>query len=221
MNAAYIAKIKLFLILFIIPAYLFSQNTNKTFRDTTKQTNDSSETAEEKSGEKTIQQRTDTLQLFGDETRYVNVMKITYNSVIYTETGKTTLKRIDKDSVHKILYNWGRVETLNESPPIIGERYDWRKVKILNNKNETDSLYRVEKIQARAEGSNRGYDTPKSLETRAKIIIKKKAANVNAKYVLITNKTVTIAFGEIPSATLEGIAYTDEKREKQHNSQQQ
>ncbi|MGM0530658.1 MAG: hypothetical protein ACQER7_04845, partial [Bacteroidota bacterium] len=112
-------------------------------------------------------------------------------------------------------YNWGRIETLNESPPKYPGSYDWRKVKILENKNNTQGLNKVKEIQAKAESSSRGYDTPKSLEMRAETILKKKAANVNAQYVLITNKTVTISFGELPSATLKGIAYSEEKKENE------
>ena len=144
-------------------------------------------------------------------------MKITYDSIIYTEAGETKLKRLAKDKINKIIYNWGRVEILNENPPKYPGRYDWRKVQIIRNKNNTKGLFKVKKIEAKAEGSSRGYDTPKSLETRAKVILKKKAANVNAQFVLITSKTVTIAFGELPSATLKGIAYTNKKKEDQED----
>jgi hypothetical protein len=200
--SACITNIRLLLILFILPAFLSAQEKN-----------DSSKTNGEQSPEKVKKQRSDTIQLFEKEPMYVNVLKITYDSIIYTEPGETELRRLGKDHVNKIVYNWGRVEILNEKPPKYPERYNWRKVEILENKNKTKGLYMVEKIEAKAEGSSRGYDTPKSLEMRAKVILRKKAANINAKYVLITSKTVTIAFGELPSATIKGIAYTDEKPE--------
>ena len=208
--SAYTTKIKLLLILVIIPVFLSAQENN-----------DSSETNGEQSPEKEKKQRTDTVQLFDKDPMYVNVLKITYDSIVYTEPGETELRKLGKDHVNKIIYNWGRVEILNESPPKYPERYDWRKVDILENKNKTKGLYEVERIEAKAEGSSRGYDTPKSLEMRAKVILRKKAANINAKYVLITSKTVTIAFGELPSATLKGIAYTDEKPENREEEDQE
>lgn len=215
MDAAYlITRIKLCLVLFIVPYCLFAQNTNQIDRDTIKKTNDS-EITEKKPTDKEKKQRTDTVQLFEEDPLHVNVLKITYDSIIYTEPGETDLKRLDKDKVNKVIYNWGRVETINESPPKYPGSYDWRKVEILKNKNNTEGLYKVKEIQAKAEGSSRGYDTPKSLEMRAEIILKKKAANVNAQYVLITNKAVTIAFGELPSARLKGIAYSKEKKENE------
>lgn len=203
-------KIKLFLLLVIIPAYLFSQQTEENSRDTTGHPLDSSKTKEKNTSGKTEKPRIDTVKLFNADPMYVNVLKITSDSIIYTEPGETNLKKLDKQRVHKIRYEWGRVETVNESPPKYPERYDWRKVEILENKKKTQGLFEIENIQAKAKGSPRGFDTPKSIELRARAILKKKAANVNAQYVLITNKIITIAFGEMPSATLKGIAYSKE-----------
>ena len=130
--SAYTTKIKLLLILVIIPVFLSAQENN-----------DSSETNGEQSPEKEKKQRTDTVQLFDKDPMYVNVLKITYDSIVYTEPGKTELRKLGKDHVNKIIYNWGRVEILNESPPKYPERYDWRKVDILENKNKTKGLYEI------------------------------------------------------------------------------
>ncbi|MBS3768923.1 MAG: hypothetical protein V5A47_00710 [Bacteroidales bacterium] len=217
---AYCFKITLLLLLFMIPVYLFSQDTTNTSPDTLKQSTDSSETKDNKFTEEEKKQRADTIQMFEDDPMYVNVLKITYDSIIYTEVGDSDLRRLGKDRVHKIIYNWGRVETLNESPPKYPGRYNWRKVKILKNKNNTQGLYKVKEIQAKVEGSSRGYDTPKSLEMRAETILKKKAANINAQFVLITNKNITIAFGELPSATFKGIAYSKDKKVSQNGEEE-
>ena len=203
-----IKKIKLFLIIIILPFMALSQQPLEE--------NQSSDSVKQNTnkGEKNQpyqKRRTDTVYLFEGNQLNINVMKITYDSLIYTEAGESELKKIDKDKVHKIRYNWGKLEILNEKQPKILNRYNWRKVKILGSKNETEGLYMVDKVVAKAEGSSRGYDTPKSLENRAEVILKKKAANLNAKYVLITGKNVTIAFGEIPSATIKGIVYSDTK----------
>jgi hypothetical protein len=40
-------------------------------------------------------------------------------------------------------------------------------------------------------------------------VLRKKAANLNANYVLITKESVSAAFGEIPSVSLSAIAYSD------------
>jgi hypothetical protein len=95
------------------------------------------------------------------------------------------------------------------------ETIDWRKVKIVKKESNVLGMKKIKKIEATAKGSNQGYQTPKSLERNARIILRKKAAKLNANFILLTNKSVAVAFGEIPSATLYGVAYTDkEKPEK-------
>lgn len=171
---------------------------------------------------KNLQQiNTDTIYFFEREPMFVNVMKITYDSVIYREPETTRLKALGKDRINKIKYNWGRQEILNKKPPKKQQRYDWRKVKILKDKNRASQLYKVKEIKAKAEGSGRGYETPKSLESKARTILRKKAANVNARYVLITKKDIATAFGELPSASLSGIAYSEENHHQQEGSAQE
>ena len=157
--------------------------------------------------------RTDTIYLFDAQAMHVDVMKITFDSVLYRHPGETGLQALDKDIIHKIKYNWGKLEILNEKPKEPQKRLDWRKVEILNKPGQADDLFKVEEVTAKAKGSGRGYETPKSLENKARVILKKKAANLNAEYVLITNKTITTAFGEMPSATLTGMIYTREKKD--------
>ena len=167
---------------------------------------------------KTIQRPpTDTIYLFDREPMYVNVMKITYDSVLYRKGRQTGLQSLDKDRINRIKYNWGRLEILNKKPPKRQERYDWRKVRFLKNKRKASDMHPVKEIEAKAKGSGRGYETPKSLEAKARTILRKKAANVNAQYVLITNKNITTAFGEIPSASLSGIAYSKDKRQEEQS----
>jgi hypothetical protein len=48
------------------------------------------------------------------------------------------------------------------------------------------------------------------LEKNAQIIIRKKAANLNAPFVLLVNKNYYKAYGDPPSIELEGILYNYE-----------
>jgi len=160
--------------------------------------------------------RTDTIFFFEAQEMHVDVMKITYDSVLYRKPDETKLRALDKDIIHKIKYNWGRVEILNQQAKAKQKKLDWRKVKILTKATQAEGYYKVEQVTAKTQGSGRGFETPKSLENKAEVILKKKAANKNGEYVLITNKTITTAFGEIPSATLTGMVYS---REEQDNGQ--
>src|SRR6056297_182814 len=154
----------------------------------------------------------DTLYLFGGEELYVNVKKISFDSIIYRETHNNKRQALKKDKVRKIKHSWGELEYITNSPVRKKESFDWRKVKIVENEINVKNKYRVEKLEASVKG-NSYYESPKVLVKKARVILRKKAANLNAKYILIVNKTVSMAFGEIPSASLTGIAYADNKIE--------
>ncbi|MCB2194492.1 MAG: hypothetical protein KQH79_01460 [Bacteroidetes bacterium] len=138
----------------------------------------------------------------------VNVKKIYLNDIYYSLPGETKVNKMDQRLVHKIEYKTGKIEVLNETPPDMREVGDYRKVKVTKDPDEVEGLVEVARLEAKAEGSDRGYTTPKSLERTATIILRRKAALVNASIVLITDKSVYVAFGEIPSVTLYGTAYS-------------
>ena len=94
------------------------------------------------------------------------------------------------------------------------DKLTWRKVKVVKQKSNVTGMRKVKEIKATAKGTGRGYQKPEHLERNASIILRKKAAKLNANYVLLTDKTISVAFGEIPSATLIGVAYTDKKQPK-------
>ena len=97
----------------------------------------------------------------------------------------------------------------------MNKEIDWRKVKIVKKEANILGMKKIQKIQATAKGSGQGYQTPKSLERNARVILRKKAGKLGANYILLTNKSIAVAFGETPSATLFGVAYTNkEKAEK-------
>lgn len=202
-------------LIFMMPVTLLSQENKTELPDSARGAGKDSAAYPVEQIRKRENPRTDTIFFFGKKSMNVHVMKITYDSVLYREPGETEILALDKDIVNKIKYNWGRLEILNEKEKEPRKFYDWRKVKVLDSKNEVEGLFRVEEVTAKAKGSGRGYETPRSLETKATIILKKKAANLNAQYVVITNKTITTAFGESPSATLKGIVYTTDKGKKE------
>jgi hypothetical protein len=208
-------------LMILVPVAAFSQNAGGQAADTIPETTRDSLSDGTKDKPVTSRfklrpkRRTDTIYLFDAQAMHVDVMKITFDSVLYRQPGETQLQALDKDIIHKIKYNWGKLEILNEKPKEPKKRLDWRKVEILNSPGQAEQFYKMEEITAKTKGSGRGFETPKSLENKARVILKKKAANLNAEYVLITNKTITTAFGEIPSATLTGTAYTRKKQDNQ------
>ncbi|MDA3954738.1 MAG: hypothetical protein PF485_13905 [Bacteroidales bacterium] len=156
---------------------------------------------------KEIPQNTDIIYLHSGEKRYVTVKKIYLNLLYFSLPGNSKVEKMDQRNVYKIEYTTGKIEILNEEKPKIRKSSDWKKVKITKEKNNVVGLIEVARIEAKAEGSERGYSTPESLERSATIILKRKAALVNAHIVLVIEKKAYFAFGEIPSTTITGIAY--------------
>lgn len=138
----------------------------------------------------------------------VDVKKIYLNDLYYSFPGETKVNKMDQRLVHKIEYKTGKVEVLNATPPKVREVGDYRKVKVTSNPDDVEGLIEVAKLEAPAEGSSRGNTTLKSLERTATIVLRRKAALVNADIVLITDKKSNVAFGELPSLILYGTAYS-------------
>lgn len=158
--------------------------------------------------EEAKQQETDIIYQHDGTKMFVHVKKIYLNDLYYALPGDTKVKKMDQRLVHKIEYKTGKIEVLNETAPDVREVNDYRKVKVTDDPEDVEGLIEVAKLEAKAEGSDRGYATPKSLERTATIVLRRKAALVNANIVLITGKKTNVAFGEIPAVTLYGTAYS-------------
>jgi hypothetical protein len=174
---------------------------------------DTSKTNKQKEIEKPINkdgehQKTDILYQHDGTEIYANVKRIYLNDLYYSLPGETKVNKIDQRLIHKIVYKTGKIEVLNEKAPDVREVGDYRKVKVTKDPDDVEGLVEVAKLEAKAEGSNRGYTTPKTLERSATIVLRRKAALVNANIVLITGKRSNSAFGETPSLTLFGTAYS-------------
>jgi hypothetical protein len=153
-------------------------------------------------------QKTDILYQHDGTKTFVNVKNIYLNDLYYSLPGETKVNKIDQRLVHKIVYKTGKVEVLNETAPKVREVGDYRKVKVTYEPDEVEGLVEVAKLEAKAEGNDRGQTSLKTLERTATIILRRKAALVNASIVLITGKKSNAAFGETPSLTLLGTAYS-------------
>jgi len=198
-------RITLFLLVFFILSSVKAQVIYPEDPDTTKvnQTEKLTNDKQEKS-----EQQTDIVYQHDGTKMLVNVKRIYLNDLYYSLPGDTKVNKMDQRLVHKIEYKTGKVEVLNETAPDVREVGDYRKVKVTNNLRDVEGLIEVARLEAKAEGSDRGYSTPKSLERTAIIVLRRKAALVNANIVLITVKKTNVAFGEIPSVTLYGTAYS-------------
>jgi hypothetical protein len=155
-----------------------------------------------------LNQKSDILYQHDGKQAFVNVKRIYLNDLYYTLPGEKKVNKIDVRLFHKVVYKTGRVEILNEKASDVREVGDYRSVKVTEDPDEVEGLVEVAKLEAKVEGNEKGYSTPKTLKRTATIVLRKKAALVNADIVLITGKRSNAAFGELPSLTLLGTAYS-------------
>ena len=150
----------------------------------------------------------DKVYLHNGKTMQVKVKRVYLNELYYIESNDGVVKKMNKKLVHKIEYKSGKLEIVSARASNVRKVGDYRKIKVTKKKKDVEGLVEVIKVKAVAEGSPRRNSTPKSLERRAIIVLRKKAALLNANIILITDKKVHVAFGETPSVTLKGIAYS-------------
>jgi hypothetical protein len=182
---------------------VFSQVVYPTEPDTTKKDIQVKEVKEEKPTA-----TTDVIIQHDGTKMFVDVKKIQMNDLFYSLPGETKVSKMDQRLVYKIEYKSGKIEILNEKPTEIRDVGDYRKVKVTYDPKDVDGLIEVARLEARADGSDKSYSTPKSLERTAIIVLRRKAALINSEIILITDKKTHVAFGEIPFVVMYAKAYS-------------
>jgi len=114
------------------------------------------EEKEVKEKETKKQQDTDIIYQHDGTKMFVHVKRIYLNDLYYSLPGDTKVNKMDQRLVHKIEYRTGKVEILNETAPDVREVGDYRKVKVTEDPDEVEGLIEVAKLEAKAEGSDRG-----------------------------------------------------------------
>jgi len=98
----------------------------------------------------------------------------------------------------KIQVDSSRVLVLNEK--------DWELVTITENKEEILDLKEKGEIEATFESGKLKIEA-EFLEKNASIILRKKAARINAHKILIKSKEIKAGYGELPTIEMRAIAY--------------
>jgi hypothetical protein len=194
-----------FIVFFMVIASVDAQVIYPVETDTLKTKNELNDSINKKVDEA---EKIDILYQHNGTTTEVNFKRIYLNDLYYSLPGETKVNKIDQRLVHKIAYKNGKLEILNEKAPDVRAVGDYRKVKVTKDSDEVEGLVEVARLEAKAEGNGKGNTTLKTLERTATIVLRRKAALVNADIVLITGKRSNTAFGETPSYTLLGIAYS-------------
>lgn len=219
-------KLKYVVILFLFPAFLaFSEqfpsfqvdsisveNSDTSFIKNNKIKTDIDEPGNENPKTKVLNslppgiKKADSLFLFSDNIMLVDVKKISYKEVFYTEPGEMTLFKIDRRKVHKIIYKSGLVEILNSVEKNIPDSKDWKVILVTENPEDVADYIMLEKIKGDSQYVKEDASN-ETLERSALVILKKKASLLDADAILITDREFFRGYGEPPKLTIKGIAY--------------
>lgn len=151
----------------------------------------------------------DIMVLMSGEENEVEIRKFSTKFIYYSSPGESSMKQIDRRLVNIIYYRSGRKEVITPKAVDIPQGSDWEKIKIVENEKEVSPLMvEIDVIEVVVEASGREqYYKPQTLESSAYIIVKKKAALLNAEVVLIKKKSHNRPYGEAPSFKVQAIAY--------------
>ncbi len=139
----------------------------------------------------------------------VRINRFSNSDIFYVYPLNKEELSIPRKTVHKIIYSTGKIETLNplfKEIDVEEETIPWEQVEILDDVSQTDTLIEISDFDALFESTKMKISTTQ-LEKNALIILKKKAANAGGKYLLITNKIIHKAYGDLPSIEMYGKAY--------------
>jgi hypothetical protein len=151
------------------------------------------------------------------------IQNITPNFVLFFYPFNTELQSLGRNDISQIQYADGAIdiflpltdkngfstEIVDTARIIVRSRRDWEKVTLTDKSEDITGLIEKGKVTAcfQADYVNAGNEY---LEKNAQIILRKKAANLNAPFVLLINKNFHKAYGDPPSVELEGILYNYE-----------
>lgn len=149
-----------------------------------------------------------------------NILKVGSGDISFIYPLNTVQNEISRDLVNYVIYEDGKKEIFtrieekeihdgetNKSFLIVKEKKAWEEVSATYDKEETAGMTEIEEVVVEFQ-SNKMRATSDYLEKNALIILRKKAANVGGELVLITNKQINKAYGDLPSIEMEGIAYS-------------
>lgn len=167
--------------------------------------------------------RYDKILTYNHQVYIVRIRNITPSLVLYYYPFNTDLHSLNRNEISQIQYASGTIdiflpltdkngfdhEIVDTARIIIRNQHDWEKVMLTDKPQDIAGMIEKGKITAlyKADYVNAANDY---LEKNARIILRKKAANLNTPVVLLTHKNYNKAYGDLPSIEIEGVLYNYE-----------
>lgn len=152
----------------------------------------------------------DIIKLKDGDSLVVNIITETPTEITFQYPLNYVTNKLLPGKIEEIVYKNGKIKSIQNHKPTAELRAEpdnlWRLVIITQEESEISGLKQIGPITAKAEGRNFKSNL-ELLEKNAKVNLQRKAVKMNATKILVTNKYVEQAYGEIPSVEYEGIAY--------------
>ncbi|MFO7655869.1 MAG: hypothetical protein R6W78_02275 [Bacteroidales bacterium] len=161
----------------------------------------------------------DKIITFDNEVLIGKVQHITFTEVRFLYPFNTKVESINRYKVSQILYADNRIDLftpydeekkellpVQEDRLIVYRREIWEKIVITEDEYEVAGFTLLGPVSA-AYDADQVKCSNDYLEKNVMIILKKRAARLEADYILITNKSFHKGYGDPPSVKIEGVAY--------------
>ena len=158
------------------------------------------------------------------DTIYVNNQKISCSvkeiapdAVKYTFPGEEVVNSVYKNTVQKIVFKSGRIQTFAESTSYkpVNNVMDFEKVTVTSVESEVKGLYKLADVSSKAKGTT-VYSSQERVKDRADRKIKIQAAMFGANIIFISNQRTEgnkygtyFTSGSTSETNLTGIAYSN------------
>jgi len=167
--------------------------------------------------------RYDKILTYGHQVYIVKIQNITPSLVLYWYPFNTELHSINRNEISQIQYANGTIDiflpltdkngfdrvVVDTARIIIRNKHDWEKVMLTDKPEDIAGMVEKGKVTALYK-ADFVYAENDYLEKNARIILRKKAANLNTPVVFLVNKNYSKAYGDLPSIELEGVLYNYE-----------
>jgi hypothetical protein len=165
----------------------------------------------------------DKILTYDHQVYIVKIQNITPSLVLFLYPFNTEVHSLNRINISQIQYADGRIDiflplankqgfnksVVDTARIIIRNRREWEKVTLTENAADITGMIEMGKISVSYE-ADIANAASEYLEKNAGIILRRKAANLNAPIVLLVNKTYHKGYGDLPSIEMEGIIYNYE-----------
>ncbi|MGF7039106.1 hypothetical protein [Mucilaginibacter lappiensis] len=145
------------------------------------------------------------------------IKEVTPDAVKYTFPGEDVLNSVYKNTIQKIIFKSGRVQTFAEttSYKTVSDVTDYDKVAITSVESEVKGLYKLGDVSSKAKGTT-VFSSQERVKDRAYHKMKLQAAMVGANIVYLTNQRTEgnkyggyFQSGSTAETNLTGVAYSN------------